>query len=153
DANFTLINSQTTYQNSYVHLVQTGTDSRGRPIYQLTRVDSVYSGPMLNQPKRLMNFSFGYNYKGFNLWLSYQYTGLMVTSEPAMKEFESRTSGLALWDLQITQELPMKGLSLVFDLANISNPTQYQNDLGDSRPTYLENYGWTADFGIRASVF
>jgi len=149
DVNFTLINSTTAYKNSYTQLRQTGVDAKGRPIYKLVSFDSVYPGPMLNQPKSIANFSFGYNYKGFNLWLSYQYTGAMVTSEPSLKEFESEKSKFVRWDMQITQELPIKGLGLVFNFANINNPIEYQNDLGDPRPTYLENYGWTMDFGIR----
>ncbi len=152
DANFTLMKSQTAYQNTYIHTVQTGTDSKGRPIYNLATVDSIYSGPVLNQPKSVVNLSFGYNYKGFNLWASYQYTGAMVTSKPSMKELETSKASLALWDLQVTQKLPVRGLSLLFDLANINNPIQSQKDFGDPRPTYLENYGWSMDFGIRYNL-
>ena len=149
DVNFTLINSETKYEYSKTSQVITGTDSRGRPIYKLETVDSVYSGPMLNQPKSIANFSFGYNFKGFNLWLSYQYTGAMVTSFPNLLEFENNVSQFAKWDLQMTQKLPIEGLEVLFNYANINDPIGKQNNLGDPRPTYQESYGWTMDFGIR----
>ncbi len=149
DANFTLINSGTKYEYSKTQLVTVGTDSRGRPITKLVTVDSVYSGPMLNQPKSIANFSFGYNYKGFNLWLSYQYTGEIITSEPNLVEFEVHKSKFTRWDLQVAQKLPIEGLEVLFNFANINDPIEYQNNLADPRPTYLENYGWTMDLGIR----
>jgi len=149
DMNFTLINSKTTYEYSKTQLVTIGNDSKGRPITKLVSIDSIYSGPMLNQPKSIANFSFGYNYKGFNLWLSYQYTGEIITSEPNLVEFEVHKSKFSRWDLQISQKLPVEGLEALFNFANINNPVEYQNNLADPRPSYLENYGWTMDFGIR----
>jgi TonB-dependent receptor len=152
NANFTLINSSTKYEYSKTSQVTTGYDSRGRPITKLVTIDSIYNGPMLNQPKSVANISFGYNYKGFNLWLSYQYTGAMVTSFPNLEEFENDVSQFTKWDLQITQRMPMKGLEVLFNFANINNPVGYQNYLADPRPTYQESYGWTVDFGIRYSL-
>ncbi len=149
DINFTLISSETKYQYSKTQSVTVGTDNKGRPITKLITVDSIYSGPVLNQPKSIANFSFGYNYKGFNLWLSYQYTGAMVTSEPNLTEFQNSVSQFARWDLQIAQKLPIKGLEVLFNYANINDPIGYQNYLADSRPTYMESYGWTMDLGIR----
>ena len=149
NVNFTLINSQTKYEYSKTSVVTTGLDSRGRPITKLVSVDSIYSGPVLNQPKSIANFSFGYNYKGFNLWLSYQYTGAMVSSFPNLQEFQNNVSQFAKWDLQIAQMLPIKGLQLLFDYANINNPVGYQNYLADTRPTYTESYGWTMSMGLR----
>lgn len=149
DINFTLINSETKYEYSKTNMVTVGTDSRGRPITKLVSIDSVYSGPMLNQPKSIANFSFGYNYKGFNLWLSYQYTGEMITSEPNLKELENHVQSFSKWDLQVAQKLPIKGLEVLLNLANINDPVGYQNNLADPRPTYMESYGWTVDLGIR----
>jgi len=149
NVNFTLINSSTKYEYSKTSLVTTGYDSKGRPITKLISVDSIYSGPVLNQPKSIVNFSFGYNYKGFNLWLSYQYTGSMVSSFPNLKEFQNNVSQFAKWDLQIAQKLPIDGFEILYNFANINNPVGYQNYLADPRPTYMESYGWTMDLGLR----
>jgi TonB-dependent receptor len=150
NVNFTLISSETKYEYSKTAQDPSKTDSRGRPITYT--VDSIYAGPMLNQPKSIANISFGYNYEGFNLWLSYQYTGSMVSSFPNLTEFETNVSQFAKWDLQVAQKLPIKGLELLFNFANINNPVGYQNYLADSRATYVESYGWTMDLGIRYSL-
>ena len=152
DLNFTLVNSSTKYEYDYTSEVTTGTDSRGRPITKLESIDSIYSGPFLNQPKSIVNLSVGYAYKGFNLWVSYQYTGSMVTSFPNLSEFENTVSAFPIWDLQATQKLPITGLEVLLNLANINNPVGYQNYIGDSRPTYTESYGWTVDLGLRYSL-
>ncbi len=149
NANFTLINSTTTSQYTKTRSTQVGVDSRGRPIYKLITIDSVYAGPMLNQPKSIANFSLGYNYMGFNLWLSYQYTGTMITSFPNLTEFEENKSKFARWDLQVSQKLPIDGLEVLFNFANINNPIENQNYLADPRSAYSQNYGWTMDLGIR----
>jgi TonB-dependent receptor len=149
DLNFTLISSETKYEYSKTLNENEGFDNKGRPIIKLVSVDSIYSGPMLNQPKSIVNFSFGYNFKGFNLWLSYQYTGSMVTSFPNQEEFQESVSKFVLWDLQISQQLPVNGLEAIVNWANINNPIAYHNFLADPRPTYLESYGWTLDFGLR----
>ncbi len=152
NVNFTLINSSTKYEYSKTSEVVTGYNSHGLPITQLVTVDSIYAGPMLNQPKSIANISFGYNYEGFNLWLSYQYTGSMISSFPNLEEFETDVSQFAKWDLQIAQKLPIKGLQVLFNFANINNPVGYQNYLADPRATYLESYGWTMDLGVRYSL-
>lgn len=152
DFNFTLVNSKTKYDYSKTYEKIIGYSSHGAPIYKLVAVDSVYQGPMLNQPKSIMNLSLGYNYEGFNLWLSFQYTGAMVTSFPNLREFENITSPFRIWDLQVSQKLPVKGLEVLFDLANINNAIGYQNYLADPRPTYSESYGWTGDLGLRYTL-
>ena len=152
DLNFTLVNSRTKYEYSKTNEEITGYTSHGAPIYQLVAVDSIYQGPMLNQPKSIVNLSLGYNYEGFNLWLSYQYTGSMVTSFPNLTEFENIVYPLRIFDIQLTQKLPVNGLEFLFDLANINNPVGYQSYLADPRPSYSESYGWTADFGLRYTL-
>ncbi|MHB8581612.1 MAG: TonB-dependent receptor domain-containing protein, partial [Ignavibacteriaceae bacterium] len=148
-ANFTLINSHTTYQYPKALEKLVGTNSKGQPIYQLVSIDSIYSGPMLNQPKSIVNFSFGYNYRGLNLWISYEYTGSQVIAFPNQMEFEDITQQTANWDMQLTQKLPFYGLELVLNFTHINNPLLYQNYRADPRPVNEEAYGWTADFGIR----
>jgi len=107
---------------------------------------------MLNQPKSIVNLSLGYNFQGFNLWLSYQYTGSMVSSFPNEQEFETIVAPFRIWDVQLSQKLPLKGLEVLINLANINNPEGYQSYLADPRPTYSESYGWTADFGLRYTI-
>ncbi|MFZ4546350.1 MAG: hypothetical protein ACOYN4_02890, partial [Bacteroidales bacterium] len=146
--NYTYTDSQT--QNPYSYIKNVFLPGGGRPI--ATRVDSTTTAVMLFQPKHIVNLSLGYNRKGLNVWLSYQYNGLIYTSQSqqlkeldALKEFYNR------WDLQISQKLSgkLKGLEVLANIANLSNFTETARLHGDPRPTYMENYGWTADIGIR----
>jgi TonB-dependent receptor len=150
NANLTLVSSDTKYDYSYVTTYADKWDSKGRPThYTTSKTDSVYSNSMLNQPKQIANFSFGYNYEGFNMWLSFQYTGEMITEERNQIEFERHKMSFSRWDLQLAQKLPIPGLEVLFNYANINNPLESQNYLADSRYTYLESYGWTMDLGVR----
>ncbi len=146
--NYTYTDSQT--QNPYSYIKNVVPVGGGRPV--ATRIDSTTTAVMLFQPKHILNLSLGYNRKGLNVWLSYQYNGLIYTSQSqqlkeldALKEFYNR------WDLQITQKLSgkFKGLEILANIANLSNFTETARLQGDYRPTYMEKYGWTADLGIR----
>jgi TonB-dependent receptor len=146
--NYTYTDSQT--QNPYSYFKNVIPVGGGRPV--ATRVDSTTTAVMLFQPKHILNLSLGYNRKGLNVWLSYQYNGLIYTSQDqqlkerdAIKEFYNR------WDLQISQKLSgkLKGLEILANIANLSNFTESARMQGDPRPTYMEKYGWTADLGIR----
>ena len=56
-----------------------GTSTGRRPV--ATRFDTLVTGPMLYQPKHIANFSLGFNRKGLNVWLSYQYNGMIFTDK------------------------------------------------------------------------
>lgn len=147
--NYSYIHSETQYPQSRVENIQVGTDPRGRPIFQRVRIDTTFSGPMLFQPKHLANASLGFNYRGFNGWLSFQYYGEILQGKSTLKELDSFKNEFYRLDLQIVQKLPLKGLEVLFSMANINDFQEKSRPRADSRPTALENYGWTADMGIR----
>jgi TonB-dependent receptor len=148
NANYTYTDSETKYPLSkVVNVVPPG---GGRPV--ATRIDSTATGPMLFQPKHIVNLSLGFNRKGLNVWLSFQYNGMIFTGKnfqldalDPMKEHYYR------WDLQIAQKLSKKltGWEIVANLANLSNFAEVSRLRGDPRPTYMEQFGWTADLGLR----
>ncbi len=146
--NYTLTSSQTQYSQSRIeNIIPVG---GGRPVP--TRIDTVYTGSMLYQPKHIANASLGFNRKGLNIWLSFQYNGLISTSkDPQLKERDGLKEAFNRWDLQITQKLPkkLKGLELMANFANLNDITETSRYYGDPRPTYLENYGLTVDLGVR----
>jgi outer membrane receptor for ferrienterochelin and colicin len=147
--NYTYTDSQT--QNPYSYTKNVYGPGGGRPI-GITRVDSTTIGVMLFQPKHILNLSLGYNRKGLNVWLSYQYNGLTYTSQDQrLKEKDDLKEFYNRWDLQISQKLKgkLKGLEILANIANLSNFTETARLQGDPRPTYMEKYGWTADLGIR----
>jgi hypothetical protein len=149
-ANYTYSHSETTYP--YTILKNVTPPGGGRPV--ATRIDSTITGPMLYQPKHIANISLGFNFKGFNVWLSYQYNGLIYTGINYMgaPRLDSQKDFFNRWDLQLTQKFAirkLKGFEVVANIANISDFTESQRLTGDMRPTYRENYGLTVDLGLR----
>jgi len=149
-ANYTYTNSQTQYP--YTKIVNVVPPGGGRPVP--VRIDSTTTGPMLNQPRDIFNASLGFNNKGLNIWLSYQYNGEIFTSTNAtQKELEILKEYYNRWDLQISQKLrgKLRGFEVLAKIANLTNFTETTRMRGDPRPTYVEKYGWTADLGVRYS--
>jgi TonB-dependent receptor len=149
-ANYTYAHSRTTYPfTKRVNIVPPG---GGRPV--AIRVDSTTTGPMLYQPKNVANISLGFNFKGFNAWLSFQYNGLIFTEKNyrGVPRLDTQKDYFYRWDLQLTQKFSIrhiKGFEVIANIANISDFTESQRLRGDMRPTYRENFGMTADLGLR----
>jgi TonB-dependent receptor len=147
--NYTLMNSSTKYPTYTTLEEQTGTTSRGVPIYQLVTNYYINDGAMINQPNNIANFSLGYNYEGLNVWLSYEFSGQKLAGQNPQPEYNTNSLSFQRWDLQITQKLPIQNLQALLNFANINNPTETQKLWGDPRPTSQENYGWTIDLGLK----
>jgi len=146
-ANYTYTDSETQYP--YTRILSVVPPSGGRPVTM--RKDSTTTGVMLMQPKHIANFSLGYNKKGLNVWLSYQYNGGITQSYENVKEMEPVKEFFNRWDLQVSQKLAgkWKGVQVLLNVANLSNFMETTRLKGDPRPTHLEKYGWTADLGVR----
>lgn len=121
----------------------------GRPVAKAHREDITITDEMTYQPNNITNVSLGFNYEGLNIWLSYQYNGKTLADWNSQTELIPYKESFNRWDLQITQKLPLTGLVALFNIANISDYTETSRMMGDARPTYLESYGWTSDFGVR----
>jgi TonB-dependent receptor len=155
--NFFTLYANYTYSHSETHYPYTRIDNvvppgGGRPV--AVRIDSTTLGPMLYQPKNIANVSLGFNYKGFNVWLSFQYNGLIYTGKNyrGAPRLDSQKDYFYRWDLQLTQKFrisKLRGFEVIANIANISDYTESQRLRGDMRPTYKENYGMTADLGLR----
>lgn len=149
NANYTFTESKTHYPFSWFETVVP--PGGGRPT--IVRFDSTATGPMLYQPKHIANVSLGYNYKGFNTWLSFQYNGEIYTGKNYyIHELDRIKENFYRLDLQMTYEFPLKipgRLQLLANFANLSNFLETSKLAGDPRYTYQEKYGWTVDLGIR----
>lgn len=149
-ANYTLIDSKTNYSSSRIaYVVPPG---GVRPV--AVRIDSVITGRMRFQPKHIGNVSLGYNKNGLNVWLSFQYNGQVYISkdENGVPRKDAQKDYFYRWDLQIAQKFSIKkisGFEMILNIANLSDFTESQRFIGDPRPTYQENYGWTSDLGLR----
>ena len=149
--NYTYTQSETSYPQTT--LENQIPPEGGRPVK--VRIDTVVTGPMLFQPKHIANASLGFNYKGFNTWLSFQYNGEIYTEKNYYEdELDRLKENFYRIDLQLTYDIPVKGdgkLQVLGNFANLSNFKEVQRLRGDPRFTYVEAYGWTFDLGVRYS--
>ena len=147
--NYTYTQSETKYPST--RLEQVVPPEGGRPV--TVRIDSVTTGPMLFQPAHIANVSLGFNYKGFNTWLSFQYNGEIFTSKNfTIDELDGLKEHFYRMDLQMTYDIPVKmqgKLQVIGNFANLTNFAEVSRLRGDPRFTYQEAYGWTIDLGVR----
>jgi TonB-dependent receptor len=148
--NYTYTHSETSYP--YTRMDNIIPPGGSRP--QIERIDSATKGPMLFQPKSIANLSLGYNFKGFNAWLSFQYNGLICIERNyrAAPRLDILKDHFYRWDLQLTQKFAIAkvtGFEVTANIANLSDFTESQHLRGDIRPFYQENYGMTIDLGLR----
>ena len=109
---------------------------------------------MLFQPKHIVNASLGFNKKGLNVWLSYQFSGGVFESiHPQFNTLDLQKNEFSRWDLQVSQKLfgPFKGFQIIGNFANLNDSVELKKYRGDPRPLYMEKYGWTMDLGMRYS--
>jgi len=147
-ANYTYTESETQYPLSKI--LNVIPPQGGRPVP--TRIDSTATGPMLFQPKHIVNTSLGFNRNGLNVWFSFQYNGeIFAGKNYQLEELDPLKEKFYRYDLQVSQKLKgkLKGFEILGNFANLSDFMEVSRLRGDTRPTYLENYGWTADLGIR----
>jgi TonB-dependent receptor len=153
-ANYTYTESKTFYPISEIKDIVTPNPNGGRPTVETIRVDSLISGPMLLQPKHIMNASLGFNRKGFNAWLSFQFNdGILQSTHPQFQELDVLKNKFYRWDVQISQKLfgKFKGFQIIGNFANLNDIIENKSYRAEVRPLSAENYGWTADLGVRYS--
>jgi len=149
--NYSYTNNKTTYVYSALRDSLIGYGRGNRPIYEVYKYDTIVTGPMTNQPSHLFNASIGFSYKKFETWLSYQYIGEVFLGQQVIRAIEPYKTAFSRLDIQVKYGLPIKGLDLLFNIANITNTEERRYLRGDSRPTQIERYGWTSDVGFRYS--
>lgn len=147
--NYSYINNKTTYVYAATRDSLIGYGRGNRPIYEKIQYDKLVVGPMTNQPSHLFNSSLGFTYKNFSTYISYQYIGEVFQQKAEIKELDSFKNAFHRIDLQANYKLPVKGMEILFNMANIGDAQEVKKRRGDDRPTSIERYGWTADFGLR----
>ncbi|MEN8156644.1 MAG: carboxypeptidase-like regulatory domain-containing protein [Bacteroidota bacterium] len=151
--NYTFTTSETKYPLSWIETVLVYPPEGGRPVATAVRHDSVVSGVMTYQPRHIGNASLGFSYKGFNSWLSFQYTGGMVLAKSyTTDKMDIIKDPFLRIDAQLSYDLPVKLPGQLQVMANFANLTNYEESSHyrvDLRYTGREAYGWTVDLGVR----
>ncbi len=148
-----------------VNINYTYTDSRTKypkyvPIYVYERKgpilvkkligtsDQGYYDRLLYQPTHILNFELGFDYKGFSIRGSMQYTSDVFISNNFYSQLRQTTDPLTLWDMKIRQELPIEGLQVFLNINNISKAVNQTSNFGTGWFTSRNYYGLTAALGV-----
>ncbi len=118
-----VVNQDSTY--SYVDPV-TGRSKVGHIFLTST---TVRNARLLNQSNDVLNVAVGADYKGFSGRISFNLQGNVITSvSPSTPEGDQFTGNIYRWDIALRQQLPIKGLSLGFNVENLTHQpiTTYQ---------------------------
>ncbi len=142
--NYTKIHSQATYpwRDSRTTLIPPRT-------IKTEVLDSTRTGRLIDQPNDILNARVGYDYKGFSIRLSFVFQGNSVSYVGAFAEQDGFTKDYFTIDASARQQLPWSGLEVYLDVNNLNgeNNISAQKSIGGF--TNEQNYGLTADLGIR----
>ena len=120
---------------------------------QVVYVDTEYTARLLYQPDNIANLSLGYDYQGFSVRISMIYQDNIFSGPNFWPQLRSSTSAYTRWDLSAKQDLPWYGLQVYGDLSNINSENDVQVIQAPTGvPQSRQDYGMTADFGIRVKL-
>jgi len=115
-----------------------------------TDIDTSFTDRLLYQPNHILNFSLGYDYKGFSIRVSMLYQDDVFSGVSQWPQLRSSTAAYRRWDISFKQKLPWFGLQLYGNINNLNNARDYNVlQMYPEIPRSAETYGMTADIGIR----
>ena len=122
--------------------------------YELTgRNDSVVIEPMTGIPEHMANATLGIEIKAFKAYLSYQYSSQKIQStHPNDLRLYVISEPYARLDFNASYGFNFKNngtLEVLFKAANLTNSEDRIRYRDEQRPISVEQYGVTADLGLR----
>jgi outer membrane receptor for ferrienterochelin and colicin len=142
NVNYTHVYSEAKYPQTIVNTTYI-------PKFTKTIVDTFYTARMVNQPNNVVNLALGYDYAGFSARVSMLYSSDVFNTPNFWPDLDQNTSEYIRWDLSVKQEMPWFGLQLFFNLNNINGRHDQVVVQGSKFPSSEEDYGMTADLGLR----
>ena len=142
NANYTHIFSKAQYPYTYVM-------STGRSI---SYIDTSFTDRLLDQPDDVLNLSLGFDYKAFSIRVAMLYQSDIFTGPNFWPQLRAQTSAYRRWDLAAKQDLHWLGLQLYGDVGNINGASDISVIQGGGVPISEQDYGLTADIGLRWSL-
>ncbi len=114
-------------------------------------LDTTYTARLIDQPSHIFNLMLGYDYKGFSIRGSMQFTSDVFRATNFYEPLRTTTKALTLYDLSVRQKLPVKGLQFYLNWSNISEPIEFSVKHLGSDDYYADKhfYGMTLDAGLR----
>ncbi|MFL2983657.1 MAG: carboxypeptidase-like regulatory domain-containing protein [Candidatus Neomarinimicrobiota bacterium] len=117
NANYTRTNSEVKYPRTVIE-----TKVIFDPSFQVItqNLDSLYIDRLLDQPRDIINFSLGYDYKGFSGRLSMNYISNVFSTTNFWPGLREDTDAYRRYDLSMKQKLPIKGLEMYLNVSNLT---------------------------------
>ncbi|MBO8131002.1 MAG: TonB-dependent receptor [Candidatus Marinimicrobia bacterium] len=101
--------------------------------YKYITKEKTYKDRLLHQADHILNLILGFDYKGFSGRLSFNLTDDEVSYIGSRPEDDVYTGIITRWDLTVKQKLPVKGLSVQFNIVNLTG-TSIKNYREFKRP-------------------
>ena len=117
NANYTHVKSQVKYPRTVIE-----TKIIFEPSFEveLKNIDSLYIDRLLDQPRDIINYSIGYDYKGFSGRLSMNYISNIFSATNFWTELRQDTDSYKRYDLSIKQKLFVEGFEIYINASNLS---------------------------------
>ena len=117
NANYTITRSTVRYPRTVIE-----TEVIFDPSFEvvMNNLDSLYVDRLLDQPNSIINYSIGYDYKGFSGRLSMNYISNIFSSTNFWTELRQDTDAYTRYDLSIKQKLFIEGLEIYINASNLS---------------------------------
>lgn len=147
NANLTLMDSETRYPFFSFQRVWVGPPK----YYEAVGVDSSRINKVIGMPSSIANLTLGYEKGGFSSRLSMYYQGPTIQdAQRQNKALDVSTDDLVRFDVQISQKAFFEGLTFYLNINNLTNwPDRQYLTYFPQFLAHQENYGWTADIGLR----
>ena len=115
NVNYTITRSRVKYPRTVIE-----TDIIFDPIFEvvMNNLDSLYVDRLLDQPNSIINYSLGYDYKGFSGRISMNYISNIFSSTNFWTELRQDTDAYKRYDLSIKQKLFIEGLEIYLNASN-----------------------------------
>ena len=149
NVNYTLLSSETKYPQFYREIRNIVPRPARPPFTYDVIVDTFRVGRMPDQPSSVANITLGYDYKGFSARVSYLYQSDILRGLASLPANDRFTADYWRIDASVKQTLPFN-LQLFGNFNNLNNRADknFQSSIGNY-PTFIENYGFTMDIGLR----
>jgi len=148
NVNYTWINSEAKYPRTVVESIWDDQNF----VYLSKNIDDYYSAPLVFQPKKILNVSFGYDYQKFSARVSLLYQTKVFQGPNFWPELVNYSDDYVRWDFSIKQELPWYGIQVFCNVNNLSNAKDILRNVGSGYATSIQNYGSTIDLGLRMNI-
>lgn len=115
-------------------------------------VDTSYTDRLIDQPDDILNLTLGFDYQGFSARVAFLYESNVFSGANFWPQLRAYSPIYRRWDFAAKQTLPWYGMQLYMDLNNLNGASTISVIRAAQVPTSEQDYGMTADIGIRWKI-